>query len=204
MQRKIYLIRHGSSEYNEKDVLSGMTNVSISTLGENQAKQLSTFFERLEIQRIFASPLKRAQQTAELVFPMQKCNIKIIDGLSEIDYGDYEGFDRTKYSSTEDAVIKSWLNKPSSLTFPGGSSVSGHADQAFAAFLETASEYPNGNLALVSHRATIRLVISKLIGLDLDRFRSIPCSPASVTIINQTDQNFYLETLNLTMSYFIK
>jgi len=204
MERIIYIIRHGLSRHNQQDVLSGTTNVAISTKGLKQAGQLSGFFKRKKIETVFSSPLIRARQTASVIFPEFSSNMVISEGLAEMDYGKYEGFQRLNYLSTDDPIIKLWLTQPSKVVFPGGSSVSTHSDKAYATFCEIAENHRNGNIAMISHRTTIRMIIARLLCMDLDNFRLIPCSTASVTIIKQIDQDFYVDVLNLSLSYFDK
>lgn len=85
----IYLIRHGETEWSLTGQHTGFTDISLTSHGENEARELGTHLQHIVFARVLTSPLKRARQTCELV------DLKLAPGIEpdlvEWDYGDYEG-----------------------------------------------------------------------------------------------------------------
>jgi broad specificity phosphatase PhoE len=200
MTTKIYLIRHGESHQNIDDVLSGVTDVSLSELGKEQCAKLSRYFENVPIAKVYATPLQRAIESAEIIFPKHKSFIEISEALIEFNYGDYEGYERTEYGDSNDNIIQKWVTAPADLTFPGGDNVQEHARKAFTGITELATKNKNSIIACISHRTTIRLIIAQIVGLPLDNFRTLPCSNCGIFEI-EYDSKWQLHSLNVTLKY---
>jgi broad specificity phosphatase PhoE len=195
MTTRIFLIRHGESQQNVDDVLSGVTDVPLSQKGKEQCAVLSQYFKNVPIEKVFTSPLQRAKQSADIIFPKHKLPIQIAETLIEFNYGDYEGYRRSQYDADIDDVIRQWLTSPSTLTFPGGDNIQEHARKSFMGIEQLASQNKNAVIACISHRTTIRLVVAKIIGLHLNNFRALPCSNCGVTEIS-LNEKWQLHSLN--------
>lgn len=200
MTTKIFLIRHGESQQNIDDVLSGITDTPLSENGKQECETLSHYFEKILIDHVFASPLQRAKQSAEIIFPEHKSSVQIAESLVEFNYGTYEGYQRAMYDSEQDDIIRQWVTAPSNLTFPKGGNIQEHAQKSYAGFMELVSQNEDSTIACLSHRTTIRLIIAKIIGLPLDNFRSLPCSNCGVTQITFNGE-WQLNFLNLTPKF---
>lgn len=201
MTTKIYLIRHGESQQNIDDVLSGVTDIPLSEKGKEQCSVLARYFEGMKINRVFATPLQRAKDSAKLIFPKHESLIEIAESLIEFNYGDYEGYKRSEYDSSNDKIIQQWITAPSNLTFPGGDNIQEHAQRTLTGITKLASENKEGILACISHRTTIRLILSQIIGLHLDNFRSLPCSNCGISEITYNNGEWRLHSLNVTPKY---
>jgi broad specificity phosphatase PhoE len=194
MTKTVYLIRHAETEHNKNgNVLSGSSNTQLTIEGIQQAKSLSKQISIFNINEVYASPLDRAYETARLVFP--KLNINICKSLSEFDYGDYEGLNPEFLKN--DPVIKLWKTSPGNLEFPNGDSIPIFAENFVNTILEITEKSKNQKIAIVSHRTAIRLFIAKVINLNLDYFRKLPCSNCGITKIIIDDRKFELEYINL-------
>jgi broad specificity phosphatase PhoE len=200
MPTKLFLIRHAESHQNIDDVLSGVTDIPLSEKGKEECAVLARYFESVHVDKVFATPLQRAKDSAELIFPMHKSSIEIAELLIEFNYGDYEGYNRSKYTTSNDIIIQQWVTAPSDLTFPGGDNVREHAKRSFAGLTDIANKHSNSVIACISHRTTIRLIVAQIIGLPLDNFRSLPCSNCGIFEI-EFDGDWKLNSLNVTPKY---
>ncbi len=199
--KTIYLIRHGQSKHNAKsNSLSGVTDTPITAKGIEQAKSLRRIFAKLSIEEVFSSPLSRARETAKYIFPEHP--IVISKGLVELDYGDYEGFDRSEMTQP-DPIIDLWNSTPADMTFPGGAHVASHGKKAFETLGEIALMSKAHVIACVTHRTTTRLIVSQILGLPLNKFRAVPCSNCSITKLSFTEK-FKLEALSIPVSLITK
>lgn len=86
---RIYLVRHGETEWSRSGRHTGRTELSLTPNGEEEARELGKHLRDIPFARVLASPLKRALQTCELAGLNQPCEIE--PDLAEWDYGDYEG-----------------------------------------------------------------------------------------------------------------
>lgn len=201
MIKTIYLIRHGETIHNrENNRLSGVTEVLLTNKGEEQCRSLSKFFEAKKIEDIYTSPLSRAMDSAKIIFPRQVEEFLIAQNLIEINYGQYEGFDRSENS--KDTIIAQWDAAPGNLTFPGGDNVGEHAERVYGAFTQLCAQSNGSVIAFVSHRTTIRLIIAKILNLDLNFFRIVPCSNCSVTQLEFSEKlGLKLITISAGLEY---
>lgn len=198
----IFLIRHGESQQNIDDVLSGITDVPLSDRGKQQCATLARYFENFQVDKVFVTPLQRAIDSADIIFPKHKSSIEIIESLIEFNYGEYEGYSRENYENSNDSIIQQWITSPSNLTFPGGDNIQAHAHRSLSSIAKLARENEGKVIACISHRTTIRLILAQIIGLHLDNFRSLPCSNCGISEITLNDQgDWQLHSLNVTPKY---
>ncbi len=198
---KIYLIRHGESQNNKKDVLSGIQDIPLTQVGVEQSKKLVVFFKGKTIDKVITSPLQRAKHTGTLIFPQHQKHGFIYEhkGLIELNYGTYEGFERSKYHKTTDPIIEKWETSPSTIVFPKGDSILEHSEYAFNTIKDIAESHQNKTIAIVSHKSTIRLILAKILGLHIDCFRNIPCDNCSIHSISYKNNKLFIDFINLTV-----
>ena len=197
--KRIYIIRHGESLQNRKgNPLSGVNETPLSKTGIDQCEYLNKYINRFRIKSVYTSPLERAVQTAKIIFPTNK---PIIDeGLIEFDYGEYDGIVAANH--LDDPVLSKWSTFPGNLTFPGGGNINDHAQSSLIALTRIVMCDDEDIIACVSHRTTIRLIISKILGLELDHFRKIPCSNCSITELDFVfPDKFTLLSLSISLKY---
>lgn len=91
---KVYLTRHGETEWNEKGIMQGWGDSPLTELGKNQAKWLGERIRDLHIDVIYASPIGRAFNTAEIIRGDREIPLIAYDGLKEIKIGGWEGLNQ--------------------------------------------------------------------------------------------------------------
>lgn len=193
--KRIYLIRHGESTHNSNgNKLSGLTDVDLTKKGIEQCKTTRKYVEKLEIDKIYSSSLKRAINSANLIFP--KKEVVFTKSLREFNYGNYEGINAN--FKTEDLIIKKWNTSPGNLTFPEGDNTLKFSQNFYNSILNMVEISNEHNIAFVTHKTAIRLFVAKIIHLDPDYFRLIPCSNCGVTELwFNKESNFILHSLNV-------
>jgi broad specificity phosphatase PhoE len=119
----------------------------------------------------------------------------------ECNYGEYEG--KIADAMPDDPVVRQWNTAPGDTVFPGGDAIRSHADRAHAAFLIFCRELPpDCRVVCVTHRTTIRLLVACIMGLDLNRFRDVPCSNCGITEIRVDERDTpRIHALNVTPGY---
>lgn len=192
----IYLIRHAQTLHNKKGkVFSGVSDVLLSDEGKEEARKCRNLPFIQNIEKIYISPLIRTKQTADIIFG-EEIEKTVITELSEMDFGDYEGRILDE-ENIDDEVFVKWMNDPENLTFPHGDNFSGHALEAFSAFKKIAENEKADTIAVVSHRTTIRLILTQLSGNRLNTFREIECDNCSFSKIIFENDEYKIEKINI-------
>ena len=129
---KIWLIRHGMTEGNRHQRYIGVTDEPLCPEGIERLKNITY----PKPQAIFVSPLRRCQETAEILFPEQK--VRIIDQLAECDFGAFENKNYKELS--DDPRYQAWIDSNGTLPFPEGESRAEFIDRVCAG-MENAADY---------------------------------------------------------------
>lgn len=145
-------MRHGATAGNEARRYVGCrTDEPLSELGITQCHRAG----QLDfVERVYASPLLRAQQTAAICFP--RARVVTIDGLQEFDFGDFEG--RTPDEMEDDAAYRAWVEGNCEGRCPGGDSLDGFVSRTWHALnqiLHGAVDREEDLVAVVAHGGTI-------------------------------------------------
>ena len=192
----LYLIRHGSTALNESQRYCGSTDCSLSAIGDLQVAQLGDRFTTIPLERIVHSPMQRCRITAEAIAAAQNLPMETIEGLQEINFGDWEGltFDEAheKYPEAASGLLKGDL----AFTFPNGESAVDLHERVSKAFH---SVLPiNGPTALVAHGGTIRVLLIEMGLLTFEDAFNFSVDCTGITTINVDDGAYTLGLPNDT------
>jgi broad specificity phosphatase PhoE len=189
--KRIFLVRHGESEWNSARRLQGQADIALSETGRVQARELSATILSLAPDQALTSDLKRASETAKLLgFQHAATSSR----LREIDVGEWTGQSIKDLSALNDGLYRRW--RAGSYTPPGGESWSDFMARSSAAVTE-ALQHGAERLLVVCHGGVIRALLQHLI--DLPPHRLVPVGPASLSIVAVRDlkaRDIRLEVLN--------
>lgn len=90
---ELYILRHGTTAWNEKHLLQGRSDIPLDAAGRSLASEVGAALRDVHFDRCFSSPLKRAYETAELVLAGRGIPIEKDARLEEMSFGDFEGMD---------------------------------------------------------------------------------------------------------------
>jgi broad specificity phosphatase PhoE len=188
MTTRVYLVRHGATVLSAEDRFAGITDVPLSDAGRAQVGRLA---ERLAADRIaafFASPMGRTIETASILAEPHGAEVVPRDGLREISHGRWEEKTRAEVERLYPEEYARWEADPFSFAPEGGESGLSVTARALPALLDIVQSHPEEHVVIVSHKATIRLLISSLIGFDARTYRDrLDQSPASLNILDFKD-----------------
>ncbi len=91
LPQSFYFLRHGETDWNKQGLMQGHTDIPLNDTGRAQAEAAVAALSRVKIDRIVASPLVRAYETAEIVNRHLKINIVSEAGIRERHFGNMEG-----------------------------------------------------------------------------------------------------------------
>ena len=179
--RTLHLLRHGETELSADSTFCGDIDAPLSALGHTQAQAAASRLAKLDLEAIYVSPKQRARSTAEPILELTKLTPRIEEGLREISYGTWEGKREPEIMISDPEVHALWVNDPAVHAPPGGESGYAIAARALPIIARVTNAH-EGNVLLVSHKATIRVIVCALLGLHIGRFRDrIACPTASLT-----------------------
>ncbi len=93
---RIYLVRHGETNLNKDNLMQGRVNEPLNDHGREQAKAMADKLKGIHFDRIFVSPLDRAQETAEIISGLKREEMTVEPRIIETDFGKYEKADYYK------------------------------------------------------------------------------------------------------------
>jgi alpha-ribazole phosphatase len=178
----LHMVRHGDTSQAAEGIFSGDLDPPLTASGLAQAERVGILARSLGVTALYCSPKQRARLTAEPV--ARACGLRPVvdEGLREIAYGSWEGRTEAEVKQSEPDAFDAWRTDPSLVAPPGGESAFAIAARALPVVLRARRENPQGRVMLVSHKATIRVIVAALLGMPLGRFRShVACPTASIT-----------------------
>jgi broad specificity phosphatase PhoE len=182
------LVRHGATTATEEDRFSGSSGAELSDEGRRQAARLGERLSDHNITAVYSSPLSRALETARIV--AGRCGVEPVtrDGLREIGHGHWEGMKREDVERQFGAEYAAWEGDPFTFAPAGGESGVSVLARALPVIREIVATHPGGNLLVVSHKATLRLILSSLLGFDPRGYRDrLDQSPACLNVVDFRD-----------------
>ena len=188
MTTRLYLVRHGATPLTAEDRFSGAENVFLSDVGREQAGRLAERLADDHITAIYASPLDRTMETARILGRPLRLEPLSRDGLREISHGHWEGRTRKEVETQFAAEYTAWEADPFTFAPEGGESGISVLARALPVIREIIVRHKDENILVVSHKATLRLVISSLLGFDARGYRDrLDQAPACLNIMDFKD-----------------
>lgn len=204
MATRVYLIRHGATELSAEDRFAGSVDVLLSADGANQARLLGQRLAAQPIVAVYASPMKRTVATAELVAEPHQLPVQTVDAVREIAHGRWEGKTRAEVETDWPEEYDRWEHDPYSFAPVGGESGLQVTARALPALLQLIEQHRDSQFAVVSHKATIRLLLCTLLAFDPRRYRDrLDMSPAALNVLDFQDLDHARLTLFNDVSHYM-
>lgn len=185
---RLYFARHGATALTAEDRFSGAIGVELSDEGREQARRLGLRLEREGITAVYTSPLSRTVETARLACAGMPIEPVSRDGLREIAHGHWEGLARAEVERRFPEEYSAWEEDPFTFAPPGGESGVGVLARALPVIREIVTAHTGERVLVVSHKATIRLVLGSLLGIDGRGYRDrLDLAPASLSVMDFRD-----------------
>ena len=163
--KKILILRHGKTEANfEKRYIGSKTDISLSPEGINDIKAKAALIREMAGKDIFlvSSPMKRAVQTAEILFPDEE--LLTVNGLKEIDFGDFEGKNYEELKDNPD--YQNWIDSNGTMPFPNGEDRTLFIERSVAEFYKILSLSGEKTPVIICHGGNVMGIMSTLTEKD--------------------------------------
>src|SRR5881275_2284 len=200
---RVFTVRHGATVLSAEDRFAGATDVALSDEGREQTRRLADRLSHEKIMAIYASPLGRTVETASILAAQHKLEVQTRDGFREISHGRWEQMTRREVEEKFPEEAMEWERDPYTFAPVGGESGLAVTARALPALIDIVRECAGQNILVVSHKATIRLLLSSLLGFDPRRYRdSLDQKPAALNIVDFKDATHARLTLFNDTSHY--
>lgn len=182
--KKLYLIRHGHTVDNELFRYSGFSDCDLSDVGKKQVIQMTDYFKQFDVDKVYASTLKRTTQTMGAYADLKNKKIECLDDLREMNFGLFDGlsFDeiKRKYPKEAEKLVSGYTN----YRFPDGENLEEMYERNVIAMKKIISENKDlDSVVVCSHMGTIRNLLSYLISGTSKYHWNFKLGNASITKI---------------------
>ncbi|MBL7197973.1 MAG: alpha-ribazole phosphatase [Candidatus Omnitrophica bacterium] len=196
MSTRLILIRHGQTDWNLQKRYCGFTDIGLNENGKKQIKKLSKRLSKETIHRVYSSDMKRALQSAKIVFkdmPVEK-----LSELREMNFGIFEGLRYQEIMNKYSKIYRKWIDDPLNVAIPNGESLNNLAKRVRKVLAKILSGNKNRTVVIFTHAGPIRVILCDILRLDLKEIWQIKPASESVNIIEFTKGKGRIRLINDT------
>ena len=195
---RLLLIRHGEVEARYQGIFGGSIDMNLSPRGQRQAKILADYLRVKTIDAVYASPMKRVQQTFAPSARHHRVKQVILPGLREIDFGDWTGFGWDAVREKFGIEPWEWLDKIELGVVPNGESTVHFRKRVEPCLRRAIRENRGKTVAIFCHGGVIRMLLAILLDLPLPKTGAFDVEYTSVTQVALHPHLNEIELLNFT------
>ncbi len=185
MSTRVFLVRHGATTLSAEDRFAGETDVELSAEGREQLHHLAARLAREPLAAVCASPMKRTLESARILAEPHGMSVLPVDAFREISHGRWEAKTRKEVEALWPDEYACWEADPYTFAPKGGETGLAVTARALPALVSLVTEHAGRAVLVVSHKATIRLLLSALIGFDPRTYRDrLDQSPACLNVLD--------------------
>ncbi|MCS7019759.1 MAG: histidine phosphatase family protein [Cytophagales bacterium] len=199
MQKELYIIRHGETEFNKRGFVQGSgIDSSLNDTGKRQAQAFFEHYRHLEFDKIYVSALRRTWQSVEPFF-VKGIPMQVLPGLNEISWGHKEG----KVLSNEDDLqyfdmLKAWRNGDLTVKVPGGESPLEVAARQQVAINYIMGRPEERRVLICMHGRALRIMLSLLLETPLKDMDNYEHTNLCLYVLHYDGNKFHLKVANNT------
>jgi probable phosphoglycerate mutase len=197
MNLTLYFLRHGQTNLSREDNFCGSgLDPQLTADGLKMAQAFADAYRTTAWRAIYASSLKRAIDTAKPLCDALGIPLQVRAGLNEIAYGAWEGLSKERVNEIYPDDYVNWLDDPARHAPTGGELATIVAQRALQVIEEIKQQFSDGRVLVVSHKATIRIILCSLLGIDVRWFRfRLACPVGSVSVVEFSSHGPLLQVL---------
>ncbi len=196
MSLRLYFLRHGETTSSQTGTYCGRLDIDLTDSGYQMAEEFAGAYCDLEWAAIFSSPLHRTMATATPLSQRIGQPIQKREGLKEIAYGAWEGKTPNEVNTAFHDDYVRWLADPGWNAPSGGEKGIDIARRSSEVLEEIEQSFDSGNVLVVSHKSTIRIMLCTLLGIDIGRYRDrIGMPVAAVSVVNMAEHGPLIEVM---------
>ncbi|MDB6026064.1 MAG: phosphoglycerate mutase/fructose-2,6-bisphosphatase [Verrucomicrobiales bacterium] len=195
---RLFLLRHAEVEERYHRVFGGRIDMDLSQRGHTQANALAKYLSKIPFDAIYASPMKRAQQTLAPILAERASTPVLIDDLRECHFGDWTGMTWQQVHDKYQVSAFHWLDMMEQAKIPNG-----ECSRTFRARVEPhlksiLEAHAGKTVAIMCHGGVVRMLLSVLLDVPLPKLAMVNIEYASLTEVHYSSLKTEVQLLNLT------
>ena len=195
---RLYLLRHGEVAVDYHRVFGGKIDMDLSPLGQTQAQRLADTLQPVRFDRIYASPMKRAQQTLAPLAKSQAKEAVTLPDLREVDFGVWTGLGWEQVLERHGLHATDWLHHLEEEAIRDGYTAATFRARLEPCLQKIIAETNGQTVAVVCHGGVIRMILSLLLHLPLRKMAHFEIDYASLTVVDLHSRRAEVQLLNFT------
>ncbi len=189
----LYLLRHGETAFSHHNRFCGRIDAPLTHEGRAMASAFADAYGAVPWSGIVTSSRTRTIDTATPIAARVGLEVRRDERLDEMSYGDWQGLSKAEAAARDPEHFARWLQDPS-IGAPRGELPDDVAARAMRAIGDIRNRHPGGHVLMVSHKAVLRIVLCRLLGLDLCEYRSMDWPVAALTRVALDGDRIWLQT----------
>jgi len=194
----LYLVRHGRTIWNKEQIFRGRKDVPLDDVGRQEAQTLAAHLKHESFAAVYASPLSRARETANILAEPHGLDVCILEAFNDLRFGEWEGLTRNDVRARYPDLYRLWEKEPQRVIFPGGEGLADVRARATAGIQNLVVRHPREQIVVVTHRVVLKVVICALLALDDSHFWNIGQDTTAVNRFDFHDGRWIVSLLNDT------
>lgn len=199
MTTTIYLLRHGATAANIADppILQGCgIDLPLSETGVAQVQKAAAALQGVRLSAVYASPLLRAKESAQIVAAPHRLEVATHELLREVNVGQWEGRSWGEIRTTDTKAYQQFQEDPGQYGYLGGETLTQVFHRVKPAFDEIAAAHGGQTIAIVAHNVVNRAYLAGLLGLSMSRARNIVQGNACINVLHLSPNETTVVTVN--------
>ena len=194
----LLLVRHAEVELSYQGLFGGRVDMNLSPRGRDQAAMLAKYLHSKPLAAIYASPMKRVQQTLAPVLQNGAPRPVILPDLREVDFGDWTGHTWVEVQAKFGVTAPSWLDQLACGGIANAECGEEFRERVQPCLEQILTAHPGQPVAIFCHGGVIRMLLSLLLRWPLPSMARFEVEYASITQVSYTPRKTRLQLLNFT------
>ncbi len=196
---KIILVRHGHVEGISPERFRGRVDLTLTGEGRRQAAVTAgRIHATWRPAAAFTSPLSRSRATAEAIATPLGLSPRPLDGLVDIDYGEWQGLTPDEVRARWPGLLEIWYRAPDWAAIPGGETLQDVLVRALSVLRDVVDRHPSDTVVLVAHDSVNRIILLHALGLPLSRYWRLGQHPCAINEIDFSEGYCTVLSMNET------
>lgn len=188
---KIYITRHGETQWNREELFRGRKDIPLNETGRKQAEDIGLYFSNRPVNQIVSSPLARACQTAESISKKTGVSTDTMEEFIDISFGIWEGLTLQEVGEGFPFDFAIWKTSPEKLRIEKAETLAMVGDRVSAGLAKVTSGR-KGTIVIVTHRVICKILVLHALGLGNKHFWAMKYDPGSITLLERIDDKYTL------------
>ena len=196
---RIILVRHGHVDWLMPERFRGRAELPLSSRGRRQAVVAAGYIAASwKPDAVYTSPLGRCRETGAAIAAPFRLEPQPIDGLADIDYGEWQGLTRDQAKERWPDETELWFRVPHLTAIPGGETLAVVLSRASAALRDVLRHHPDQTVVLVGHDSVNRVLLLFTLELPLSRYWHLRQDPCGINELIFDNGSFVVGSINQT------